>query len=89
MPPCPHHRGRHGWRGASSGAPAAVLRVGIGSRGGVDHAGAVRLAGTSPPACFGRPEPIAPPCVLCCVADMRGPVVSEREGERTERFVIF
>ena len=41
-------RGRHGWRGACSGAPTAVLRAGIGSRGGVDRAGAVRLAGTSP-----------------------------------------
>ena len=42
-------RGRHGRRGASSGVPAAVLGVGIGSQGVVGHAGAVRLVGASPP----------------------------------------
>ena len=41
-------RGRHGRRRASSGASATILRVGIGSRGGVDHAGAVCLAEASP-----------------------------------------
>jgi len=41
-------RGRHGRRRVSSGAPATVLRVGIGSRGGVDHVGAVCLAKASP-----------------------------------------
>ena len=41
-------RGRHGRRRASSGAPATVLRVRIGLRGGVDHAGAICLAKASP-----------------------------------------
>ena len=45
-------RGRHGRRRAPSGAPATVLRVGIGSRGGVEHASAVSLVGASPPACL-------------------------------------
>ena len=45
-----HARGRHGRRRASSGVPATVLRVGIGSRGGVDLAGAVCLGEVSPSA---------------------------------------
>ena len=79
MPPCLRHRGRHGWRGASTGVPATVLRVGIGSQGDVDHDGAVHLAGVSPSARFGRPESAAPPCALFWVADMRGRIVRERE----------
>ena len=82
MPPCPRHRGHHGRHGASSGVPATVLRVGIGSRGDVDHDGAVHLAGVSPSTRFGRPESAAPPCALFWVADMRGWVVSEREREQ-------
>ena len=42
--------------------PAVVLRVGLGSRGVVDHDGVVRLAGVSPSAHFGRPVMAAPPC---------------------------
>ena len=83
------HRGHHGRRGASSGVPATVLRVGIGSRGDVDHGGVVHLAGVSPSARFGRPESAAPPCALFWVADMRGRVVRERERVSTERFLIF
>ena len=60
--------------------PAAVLRVGIGSRGDVDNDGAVHLAGVSPSACFGRPESSAPSCVMFCVADKRVLAVSERRG---------
>ena len=54
MPPCLGHHGHHGRRGASSGVPAAVLGVGIGSRGHVDHDGTVCIAGVSPSARFGR-----------------------------------
>ena len=68
---------------------ATVLRVGIGSRGDVDHDGAVHLAGVSPSARFVLPESAAPPCVLFWVADMRGRVVRERERVSTERFLIF
>ena len=64
--------------------PATVLRVGIGSRGDVDHDGAVHLAGVSPSTRFGRPESAAPPCALFWVADMRGQVVKERESEYRE-----
>ena len=78
-------RGRHGRRGASSGAPAAVLGVGVDSRGSVGHAGMVRLAGASPPARFGRPESTAPPCVLF-MSLMSGAWLSVRERERTVRF---
>ena len=52
MPPCPCHRGRHGRRGASSGVPAAVLEVGVDSRGGVGRAGTVCLVEASPSAHF-------------------------------------
>ena len=64
MPPCPCHHGRQGRRGASSGASAAVLCVGVDLRGSVGHAGTVHLGGASSPARFGRPESTAPPCVL-------------------------
>ena len=81
-------RGRHGRRRASSGAPATVLRVGIGSRGGVEHAGAVCLAETSSPARFGRPEPIAPPCPVF-VSLTCGGRLSVREREREQRDLLF
>ena len=84
-------RGRHGRRGAFSGAPAAVLRVGIGSRGGVECFGAVRLAGVSPPARFGRPELTALPCPvfvsLTCGGRMS--VREERENREILYFLSF
>ena len=61
--------------------PATVLRLGIGSRGDVDHDGAVHLAGVSPSTRFGRPESAAPPCALFGSLTC-GARSSERERER-------
>ena len=58
-------------------------------RGVVDRAGAVRLAGTSPPACFAGRSWQRRRVSHVCVTDERGLDVSEREGERTESFGIF
>ena len=78
--PCTVEPSCHGQRGAFSGAPAAVLRAGIVSRGCVDGSGAVCLAGASPPARVGRPVMAAPPYALCCVTD-EGDWLSVRERE--------
>ena len=60
--------------------PFSVLRIGIYSRHGVDHVGAVRLTGESPPARFaGRSWPRRR--VLFPVADEWGRPVSEAEEE--------
>ena len=60
--------------------PFAVLRIGIDSRHGVDHVGAVRLTGESPPAHFaGRSWPRRR--VLFPVADEWGQSVSEMGEE--------
>ena len=60
--------------------PFAVLRVGIDSRHGVDHVGAVRLTRESPPARFtGRSWPRRR--VLFPVADEWGQSVSEKGEE--------
>ena len=50
---------------------------------GVDHVGAVCLAGDSPSARFG-PASDGSAAVFCvCVTDERGPAVSERERENS------
>ena len=60
--------------------PFSVLRLGIDARLGVDHVGAARLTGESPPACFaGRSWPRCR--VLFTVADAWGQAVSEAEEE--------
>ena len=68
--------------------PATVLRVGIGSRGDVDHDGAVHLTGVSPSARFGRPESAVPPCALFGSLTC-GAGSSKRERVSTERFLIL
>ena len=83
-----HAHGRHGRRGASFGAPAAVLRAGIDSWGSIDHAGAVYLVGASPPVYFGRPVMAAPPCPLF-VSLTNGPKLSVREEEENSDVLIF
>ena len=88
MLPCLRHHGRHGQRGAPSGAPAAVLGVGVGSQGSVGHAGAVCLAGASPPVCFGRPVMAAPLCPLF-VSLTNGPKLSVRGEEENSEVLIF
>ena len=79
-PSCPR---RHGRRGAPSGAPAAVLRTGIDSWDVVDHVGAIRLAGDSPSARFGRPVMAAPPYPYS-VSLTSGAWLSVRERENSE-----
>ena len=74
-------RGRHGRRGAFSGVLVAVLRVGIGSRGGVDHAGAVCLAKTSPSARLAG-QSWQRRRVSCVVSLTCGDQLSVRERER-------
>ena len=60
--------------------PFSVLRLGIDARLGVDHVGAARLTGESPPACFaGRSWPCRR--VLFTVADAWGQAVSDAEEE--------
>ena len=60
--------------------PFSVLRLGIDARLGVDHVGAVRVAGESPPARFaGRSW--ARRRVLPTVADAWGQAVSDAEEE--------
>ena len=60
--------------------PFSVLRLGIDARLGVDHVGAARLTGESPPARFAsRSWPRR--CVLLTVADALGQAVSEAEEE--------
>ena len=68
--------------------PATVLRVGIGSRGDVDHDGAVHFAGVSPSVCFGRPESVAPPRSLS-VSLTCGSCLSAREREREQGDFLF
>ena len=63
-----------------SGVPFAVLRIGIDSRHGVDHVGAVRLTRESPPACFAGQSWLHRR-VLFPVADAWGQSVSEKGEE--------
>ena len=81
-------RGRHGRRGAFSGVLVAVLRVGIGSRGGVDHAGVIRLTGASPPARLAgqswQRRRVSWVVSLTC-----GDRLSVREREREQRDLLF
>ena len=54
----------------------------------VDHVGAVRLAGVSSSACFGRPVMAAPPCPLF-VSLTNGPKLSVREEEENSEVLVF
>ena len=64
------------------------MRVRLGSRDVVDHVGAVRLAGVSPSARFGRPVMAAPPCPLF-VSLTNGSKLSVREEEENSEVLIF
>ena len=83
-----HARGRHGRRRASSGVPATVLRVGIGSRGGVDHAGAVCLAKTSPSARLAG-QSWQRRRVPCSVSLTIGAWLSVREERENNEILLF
>ena len=68
--------------------PFSVLRLGIDARLDVDHVGAVRLTGDSPPARFaGQSWPRRR--VLPTVADVWGRPVSGAEEEEQCNLVIF
>ena len=64
------------------------MRVGLGSRDVVDHVGAVRLAGVSPSAHFGRLVMAAPPCPLF-VSLTNGPKLSVREEGENREILYF